>query len=46
MNKITPEDMRQYLMLNQARLTTAEEVAQEIEDYWNALEKFSRDEKD
>ena len=34
MNKITPQDMRQHLMLNQARLSTAEEVAQEIEDCW------------
>ena len=33
MNKIAPEDMRQHLMLNQSRLSTAEEVAQEIEDY-------------
>ena len=29
MNKIAPHDMRQHLMLNQARLNTAEEVAQE-----------------
>ena len=33
MNKIAPQDMRQHLMLNQPRLSTAEEVAQEIEDY-------------
>ena len=45
MNKIAPQDMRQHLMLNQARLNTAEDVAQEIEDYWDAAEKFSRDEK-
>ena len=30
-------------MLNQSRLSTAEEVAQEIEDYWEATEEFSRD---
>ena len=36
--------MRQHLMLNQSRLSTAEEVAQEIEDYWDADEEFSRDE--
>ena len=45
MNKIAPQDMRQHLMLNQARLNTAEDVAQEIEDYWDATEEFSRDEK-
>ena len=32
MNKIAPQEMRQQLMLNQSRLSTAEEVAQEIED--------------
>ena len=32
-------------MLNQSRLITAEEVAQEIEDYWDATEEFSRDDK-
>ena len=45
MNKIAPQDMRQHLMLNQTRLNTAEDVAQEIEDSWDATEKFSRDEK-
>ena len=45
MNKIAPQDMRQHLMLNQSRLSTAEEVAQEIEDYWDATEEFSRDDK-
>ena len=45
MNKIAPQDMRQHLMLNQARLNTIEEVAQDIEDYWDAAEEFSRDEK-
>ena len=45
MNKIAPQDMRQHLMLNQARLNAAEDVAQEIEDYRDATEKFSRDEK-
>ena len=34
MNKIAPPDMRQHLMLNQFRLSTAGEVAQEIEDCW------------
>ena len=34
--------MRQHLMLNQSRLSTAEEVAQEIEDHWDA---FSGDDK-
>ena len=43
MNKIAPQDTRQHLMLNQSRLSTAEEVAQEIEDYWDAIEEFSRD---
>ena len=32
-------------MLNQSRLSTAEEVAQEIEDYWDATEEFSRHDK-
>ena len=45
MNNIAPHDMRQHLMLNQARLNTAEDVAQEIEDHWDATEEFSRDEK-
>ena len=43
MNKIAPQDMRQHLMLNQSRLSTADEVAQEIEDYLDAPEDFSRD---
>ena len=33
------------LMLNQARLNTAEDAAQEIEDYCDATEEFTRDEK-
>ena len=33
MIKIAPQDMRQHLMLKQSRLSAAEEVAQEIEDY-------------
>ena len=37
--------MRQHVMLNRSRLSTAEEVAQEIEDYWDATEEFSRDDK-
>ena len=45
MNKIAPPDMRQHLMLNQSRLSTAEEVAQEIEDYWDATEEFSCDDR-
>ena len=45
MNKIAPQDMRQHLMLNQSRLTTAKEVVQEIEDYSDATEESSRDEK-
>ena len=32
-------------MLNQSRLSMAEEVAQEIEDYWDATEEFPRDDK-
>ena len=39
MNKVAPQDMRQHLMLDQSRLSTAEEVAQEIEDYWDATEE-------
>ena len=45
MNKIAPQDMRQHLMLNQSRLSTAEEVAQAFEDYWDATEEFSCDDK-
>ena len=45
MNKIAPQDMRQHLMLNQSRLSTASEFAQEIEDYWDATEEFSLDDK-
>ena len=37
--------MRQHLMLNHSRVSTAQEVAQEIEDYWDATEEFSRDDK-
>ena len=38
--------MRQHLMmLDQSRLSTADEVALEIEDYWDATEEFSRDDK-
>ena len=44
-NKIAPQYMRQHLMLNQARLSTAEEVSQETEDYWDATEELSRDER-
>ena len=40
MNKIGPQDMRQHLMLNQSRLSIAEEVAQKIEDYQDATEEF------
>ena len=40
MNKIAPQDMRQQLMLNQSRLSTAEEVSQTIEDYWDETEEF------
>ena len=32
-------------MLNQSRLSTAEEVAQEIEDYWDTTDECSRDDK-
>ena len=45
MNKFAPQDMRQHLMLSQSRLSTAGEVSQEIEDYWDATEEFSRDDK-
>ena len=45
MNRIAPQDMRQNLMLNQSRLSTAEEVAQKIEDFWDAAEELSRDDK-
>ena len=39
-NKIAPQDMRQHMMLNQSRLRTAEEVAQEIEVYWMQPRSF------
>ena len=38
MDKIAPQDIRQHLMLNQS-------LAQETEDYWDATEEFSRDDK-
>ena len=44
MNQIAPQDMRQHLM-NQSRLSTAEKVAQEIEDYWDATQEFSGNDK-
>ena len=44
-NKIAPQDMRQHLMWNQTRLSTAEDVAQEIGDHWDATEEFSRDDR-
>ena len=44
-NKIAPQDMRQHLMLNQSRLSTAEEVAQAIEDHWDATVELSREDK-
>ena len=45
MNKTAQQDMRLHLMLNQSRLSIAEEVAQEIEDYQDATKEFSRDDK-
>ena len=45
MNKTAPQEMRQHLKLNQSRLSTAEEVAQEVEEYWDATEEFSRGDK-
>ena len=45
MNTIAPQGVRQHLMLNQSRLSTAEEVAQAIEGYLDATEEFSRDDK-
>ena len=37
MIKFAPQYMRQHLMLNQARLSTTEDVAPAIEDYWYAI---------
>ena len=45
MKKIEPQNMRQHLMSNQSRLSTAEDVAQEIEDHWDATQEFSCDDK-
>ena len=45
MNNIAPTDMRQHWMLNESRLSTDDELAQEIEDYWDATEEISRDDK-
>ena len=45
MNKIAQLDMQQHLMLNQPRLSTADEVAQEIEGYLDATSDFLRDDK-
>ena len=38
--------MRQHLLLNQSRLETAEAISQEIEDYCDATEEFTRDAKE
>ena len=40
---MAPQDLRQHLMLNQSRLCTAEEVAQEIGDNRDGAEDFSSD---
>ena len=45
MTKIAPQDMREHLLLNRSRLSTAEEAAQEIENYWDATEESSRGDK-
>ena len=45
MIKIASQDMRQHLMLSQSHLSTAEEVAQETEDYWDATKEFWRVDK-
>ena len=45
LNRSAPQEMRQHLMLNQSRLSTAEEVALDIEDYWDATEEFSLDDE-
>ena len=45
LTKIAPQDVRQHSMLNHARLNVAEDVAQEIEDYLEGIEEFSRDEE-
>ena len=45
MNRIAPQDVRQHLTLNQSRLSMGEEVDQQIENYWDATEEFSRDHK-
>ena len=45
MNKHVPQDMRQHLMLHQSCLSTAEEVVQEIKDYWDVTKELTRDDK-
>ena len=45
MNRSHHRTCDSILTLNQSRLSTAEEVAQQNEDYWDATEEFSRDDK-
>ena len=40
MNKIAPQDMRQHLMLNQCRLSTAEELARKLKITGMQLRSF------
>ena len=45
MNEIASKDMRQHLVLNQARLNTTEDVDPEFGDHCDATEEYSRDEQ-
>ena len=45
MNKICTTRHATAIDVEQSRLSTAEEVAHEIEDYWDATEELSRDDK-
>ena len=41
LNKIAPEAMKQHLLLNQTRLETSEDVANEIEEYCDAMQDMN-----
>ena len=43
MNKIAPNDLRQHLTLHQGKVTTAQEMHDEIEDYCDAMEDYNKD---
>jgi len=41
-NKVAPQDLRQHLMMNKARLQLCEDIAEEIEDYCDVQEEMDQ----